>query len=194
MSLLKACVNYFKALNKLQIIVFTCYLSKEYAINQSFYEKKMHKARTRLLRAMKKIRHVEKKDTAVNLAKLENLYEIIFSLNTLKLRVTDHATFEVCEMEFKKLSECLTNALNHINLFLEKEKHPERHMLGDTAKVLGRLSHQTDALEELYRSTLQVVAKDPIFFLFFIQDLMAFRDELESFILELFNGKSIKNK
>jgi|SRR5579872_2227269 len=192
MRLLKACIKYFNALNQLQKIIFSCFFKQDYIVNYYFYEQKIHKARLKLFRAIKKIRGLATKDNPVNLAKLENLYEIIFSLDTLKLRVADHATFEMCEMEFKKLSACLSNTLEYINLFLDKQQHVHSD-LDNIAKMMGKLSHQIDALEELYRSTLQVVAKDPIFFLFFVQDLMAFRDELESFLLELFNDQSIKN-
>ena len=199
-KLLNACVHYFKALDKLQIAVFNCYLQKDYVFKKYFYEQQMHKARLRLLYAMKKIRRVTGLDEKNHLAKLENLYEIIFSLNTLKLRITDHATFEVCETEFQKISQSLSKVLEHIAVFLFELRHQQpnisidnitnptiRHMLDDTAKIMGKLSNQTDRLEELYRSTLQVVSKDPIFFLFFVQSLIAFRDELESFFLGLLN-------
>lgn len=199
-KLVNACVRYFKALDKLQIAIFNCYLHKDYIFKKYFYEQQMHKSRLKLLSSMKKIRSVTGKDEKNYLTKLENLYEIIFSLNTLKFRVADHATFEVCEIEFKKISQSLSNVLDHIILFLVELSHQQtdvsikdvinpqiRHMLDDTAKIMGKLSHQTDSLEELYRSTLQVVSKDPIFFLFFVQSLIAFRDELESFFLGIIN-------
>jgi len=198
---LKACIKYFKALNQLQIVVFSCYIRRNYPAKSHFYEQEIHEHRLKLLIAMQKMRTVAAQDTQNNLGKLENLYEIIFSLNTLKLRITDHTTFEICETEFKTISRSLSDALQHVIIFLnwqcdqpkkislENVSDPKASALLDgAAKVIGSLSNKIDALDELYRNTLQVTSADPIFFLFFIQDLMALRDELESFFLGLLNG------
>jgi len=183
----KASIHYFKALDKLQIAIFNCYLREDYLENNHFYEQQIHKARLTLLYAMKKIRSIAIQGSQDKLARLENLYEIIFSLNTLKLRISDPATFEICAAEFEDISRRLTDSLKHIILLLDNISEPKSVSIGETAKIMGRLSNKIDVLEEFYRSTLQVVSPDPIFFLFFVQDLMAFRDELEAFLVGVLN-------
>ncbi len=184
----KSIIKYFKALDQLQVVIFNCYTQRMYPEKTYDYEKNIHKVRLKLFNAMKKIRtFLDSED----LPKFENFYEMIFSLNTLKLRVTDYATFEMCESEFKKVSQSLTDVLKHIILFMNGKNKPD---LKSSAKVIANLSNRIDELEELYRSTLQVVSKDPIFFLFFVQDLIALRDALESFFVGWLNGKSSKNQ
>jgi len=186
---LKTCIHYFKTLDVQQKAIFACYLEKNYAKQLDPYEKKIRNTRLKLLTAMKKIRALSSTDSRGKLERLENLYEIIFSLNTLKLRISDQAIFEICEVELKKISLSLSDALKHAMIFLNSKQLEKKsaRMMDDTAKNIGRLSRQIDALEELYRSTLQVVSQEPIFFLFFVQDLIAFRDALESFFLEMLN-------
>jgi len=192
----KACIKYFKALNQLQKSIFACYIQKDYLLNQYLYRQQIHRARLKLLTTMKKMRSIARLQNKI--VQLENLYEIVFSLNILKLHVIDHTTFDMCIGEFKKISEGLSSTLQHIILFLERQGHPrtkivlengrdqpDHPLLHDAAKIFGGLSHKIDELEELYRSTLQVAARDPIFFLFFVQDLIALRDMLESFLLGL---------
>lgn len=177
----KSCIHYFKSLNQLQLDIFNCYLKKDYPQNKIFYEQKIHKARVNLFLAMKKIRALVNQKTTAQLAKLESLYEIIFSLNTLKLRVSDQSTFEVCETEFALISNELSKTIAEIILMLNDPVN----MLNEMAVSIGNLSHCIDLFQELYRSTLQVVSKEPIFFLFFVQGLIDFRDELELFLRAL---------
>lgn len=189
MKAAQASINYFKALDQLQIAIFNCYIQKDDGINHFKYELKIHKSRVKILRTMKNIRIMNGQSSQDKLAKLENLYEIIFSLNTLKIRILDPATFEICEEEFKRISFKITDAIKHIVILLGNCSTQTSHTLvDDTAKIIGLLSNNIDAFEELYRSTLQVVSSEPIFFLFFVQDLIAFRDELESYTLELLHG------
>lgn len=187
-------MNYFKALDQLQIAILSCYIQKDYQEKKYDFEQTIHKARLNIMGTMKKLRlKIGAQGQTDFLSKLENLYEIVFSLNILKYRVTDYATFEICKKEFAKISVKLSEALKQINLLLKHISNLSSHtMMEETAKTMGKLSNQIDLLEELYRSTLQVVSKDPIFFLFFIQDLMALRDQLESFILGLINDRTFK--
>lgn len=187
----KIFINYFEAMNQLQLDLFACYIQKDYVLRKDFYEKRINKARITLLRSMKKIRmkYIAHDEANIKrLTKFESLYEMIFSLNILKLRITDYATFEICEAEFRKISNKLSDVLKHIIVLLgNRSDRKSNQLIESTAKIMGKLSHQIDSLAELYRTTLQVVSPDPIFFLFFVEDLIALRDELESFILGLIN-------
>ncbi len=186
MQIFKFYINYFKTLDALQKIIFDFYIQKNDSRDPALHEQHLHKARIALLSAMKKIRLGMAQTEHKNLEKFENLYEIVFSLNTLKLRIPDYTTFEVCETEFKKISDSLSELLQHFRNCLKNKNVT----LDSTAKMLGKLSNTIDRLEELYRGTLQVIAKDPTLFLFFLQDLIALRDTLESLFLGLFNASS----
>ncbi len=186
----KACIHFFQSLDQLQKSILSCYFQKEYKEKKYDFEQKIYKSRLKLLGAMKKIRSIMKDNRQKNLTQIENIYEMVFSLNILKLQVTDYATFEICEKEFINISVRLSAVLKHIMALLKKNSIMQSNSLvSDAAKIMGKLSNQTDSLEEVYRSTLQVVSRDPIFFLFFLQNLMALRDELESFILGLIDDR-----
>jgi hypothetical protein len=194
---LKECIHYFKTLDTLQKAIFSCYLEKDH---DNVHEKNIRTARKRLLQAMIKLRSLPYKNANERLGKLENLYEIIFSLNTLKLRILDPSTFEICKTEFKKISDSLSHILEHTTIFLDRQRNPRKkmsvqnladqhaaRMMDETGKNMGQLSRNINDLDELYRATLQVVSQEPIFFLFFLQDLTAFRDVFESFFMDLLN-------
>ena len=199
-TFLKKCINYFKVVDELQTLIFSMLTKRDYFVNPYFYEHHTHKVRIKLMREMKNIRSVSDIDQQVMVMKLAHIYEAIFSLNTLKLRFSDQTTFEMCELEFKLLSKQLTAVLQHTNLLLKNQinktkriilekiqTQDARKMLDKTAHAINQLTQAIDGLDELYRTTMQVVSPDPILFLFFLQDLMVLRDLLESFVLGILN-------
>ncbi|MEO8402647.1 MAG: hypothetical protein ABI597_12820 [Gammaproteobacteria bacterium] len=169
--------RYFYRLNQLQEIVFACFIKGDYFANSFHYENQIHQARIHLFKVMKKIRKSESNQSI--LSTLETLYEIIFSLNNLKLRVKDHATFEVCEIEIKKVAKFLGAVLRELNYKSFSKKSDA------VIEQINLLSISIAEFEEIYQSTLQVVSYEPIVFLFFVKNLIAFRDEVEEFYLRL---------
>ncbi len=165
-KLQKIVTNYFETLNQLQDLVLSCYINRDYFDKRYLYEEKIQKIREKLFGIMRQARLLIIHD-AKTIAQLENIYEIIFSLNTLKLRVSDYATFEVCENEIKVISKCLAD------IFLAHCRRPE---------LLDEFSVFIEQFEELYKTTLQVVSQEPMVFLFFVQDLIALRDVLHEYI------------
>src|SRR5438552_11222156 len=92
--------KYFRQLDNLQKIIFSCLLNRDYAEREDEYEKKFHQAKSKLL--------------SIIPAQAEcYLVEIIFSLNLLKFRIPDHATFEVCEQELRDISNSLSIVLRN---------------------------------------------------------------------------------
>jgi len=167
-KLKKTLGKFINSLNQLQSIVFSCYIKRDYFANRYDYEKQIHRVRIQLFHHMKKMRLLCGDQP---LSSMENLYEIIFSLNVFKLRVADHATFEVCENEMKLFTQCisaiLTNACD--SRFRENDS-------------MAQLSSAINNFEELYRSTLQVVSYEPIVFLYFVQNMIALREGLDIFL------------
>lgn len=166
----KAIGKFLHSLNELQHLIFSCYIERDYFSKKYEYEEQIHQVKIQLFNHMKNIRLMNSNPDYLSL--LENLYEIIFSLNTFKLRVTDHSTFEVCENELKVCMQCISNIL--------KETEPTFN--------LNQLSSAIDNFEELYRSTLQVVSYEPIIFLYFVQNMMALRDALQVLIEDVINA------
>ncbi len=164
--------NYFKILNQLQELIFSCYIKRDYFEKRYQYEENIQQIRKQLFEVMKKLRLLFGGETK-KISQFENLYEIIFSLGTLKLRVPDQATFEVCENEMKILSNCLAKIL--LGFSLHKNSLPQ---------LIDAFAGAVNGFEELYQSTLQVVSYEPIVFLFFVQDLIALREEFQFFATE----------
>lgn len=160
--------SYFQLLDQLQHIIFSCYIKRDYLSKRYQYEERIHQVRNKLFHLMQKIRASASENKI--LPQLEHIYEIIFSLSLLKLRVPDHATFEVCEQEMKLLQSAISAVLVSASA---------------NQDLIERLSGAINSFEEVYRSTLQIVSYEPVVFLFFLQDLGALRDELQSLLQEL---------
>lgn len=178
---------YLCALDQLHITLFSAYIKRDYFENRFYYEKKIINQTRAMMYALDEVRlatHVipvhigiEKFSTQpidLNdgrvwyeniISRLENLYEIFFSLDLLKHRLIDHSTFEVCQAELKKISKMLSKILNHF--FNEKD-----------LLLYQELEGSIQALEILFQNTLQFVTADPLNFLFFIRDLKALSKEL----------------
>ncbi len=203
-KLSKLYILYLKALNKLQSRILICYVAQDFLNKNFYYERKIYQARLRLFTIMKKIRFIVEQKANSHLSALENLYEIVFSLNILKLRASDPSVFEICRAEIERISRSFSIALQKMGIFIAQQEGEgkkislenvtdtkTRILLDNMAKAIGQFSQKIDAFEEVYRSTLQVVTPEPIFFLFFLQNLMALRESLESFFLGLLNDGSL---
>lgn len=155
----KLIAAYLHALDKLQIIVFSAYIRRDYLDEAVAYEKSLLQQMQQLFKILKNIKmHPENEE---KISRLEHLYEIIFSLDLLKSRLIDHATFEIVEKEFRLISQCITN------------------MLIETDKNGRAFEAAIVSIEALFQATLQFVTADPLMFLFFIRDLRALSEELQ---------------
>ena len=112
-------------------------------------EKKIHQQRIRVAKVIQKR------------LELMPIVDIIFSLNQLRHRVTDVSIYEICARELKEIEKTSINFLLKGELFSE---------------IFLKKIHEFEAI---YNNTLRVVAPDPMIFLFFIQDLYAFHEQVE---------------
>lgn len=145
-----------KALDALQKIFFSCYLQRDYAENYFEYEKLIHEESDRFL-------HPDNRFLM--------LYEIILCLGALRYRTKEYSLLEPLQTEFSAITGAITSCLKQLRLAIKKNKA----ISIDLTQLLSGIQ----ALENLYQHVLQVLAKDPIVFLFFIYDLYALHDQLE---------------
>ncbi len=79
-------------------------------------------------------------------------------LSTLRYRLRDQATFEVCEEELKKVSQAFSLALKK--------------------KDYVSFEESIQQFENVFNATLQIISKQPILFLIFIKTLYQVHEEL----------------
>lgn len=171
----RSLANSFYALAKVQSILFKAYLKPDYLSKQVRYAKILHKQRAAYFRAVNKARLRIKDYSKYRhfCLGLDCLYEIICSLHLLRYRVNEYSLFEICQPEMQGLEEASTNLLIKLS-----KSFFYKHISLNT----NDLSEKITAFEGLHRRTLQIAARDPIVFLFFLQDMYSFRDKLDSMI------------
>lgn len=160
---LKRC---FKVLGELQKNLFDGYLRSDFIAKQLRYTKKLFNTRRRYLLAISHARKVFHADIAPVLV-IEHLSQILYSLHQLRYRVEDYTTFSVCKRELL--------ALESTSLAVLYTRSKE-----DRLAQLERFLDAIHEFEGIYNKALQIVARDPIVFLFFIQDLYALHETLST--------------
>lgn len=164
----KALTHYFQQLNALQEATFAVFRADYNRDQINPDEVKLHAFRIAVLSAMQKVRQAHPlAEHQALIQSLEHLYEIIFTLHRLVKRIGDFSLFEICGQEFKRISEALSQVLSRAD-----------------AASLNHFITMVHSFEELYHSTLRVIAPNPLIFLFFIQALMAFQKEIEGLITQ----------
>lgn len=156
-------IDTLENLNQLQKKTFLIYGKRDYKQKHFVYEKELHQLREKVLIDLQ----LEQQDT------LQSMFEITITLGELRYRVEDVATFEVCEKEFKRVSEMMSFVLHNLIKKLRGKKIPD---IG-----LEQFATAIESVEAIYRSTLQVVSKEPMVFLVFIQNLFALYDAFNAF-------------
>ncbi len=135
------------------------------------YAKLFYKRRTAFFLSLQKARKRTKRAREFKplIDIYEHLYEIVFSLHLLRYRVQDYALFEICARELRTIQNISTHLLNQLGKsFFHRSLISTDHLL-----------QQIHAFESLYQHTLKIIVRDPIVFIFFIQDLYALGDEIE---------------
>jgi len=156
----KSLSNTYHALISLHQSFFGSYLKQDNLITQS---KKLYQKQVKFIKACQTARHYchSLENGRKALAKIENLHEVICSLHLLRYRFNEFALFEVCFNEMQELQKTSTA------LLYKMTRDPDAGL--DATEFMNAIH----AFENLYSSTLQVVARDPSVFQFFIQDLYA---------------------
>lgn len=158
----KYCRQGVDSINKLQQQIFEIYLKRDYGENNYFYEMKLHQYRFAILETLNRMRafiaKLPLKEQSVycdNANLLNVLAEAVGVLGSLRYQIKDMSTFEVCEGELQQVSSELTTALEQV--------------------VKGKLVlldvNNIERLEEIFRSTLQVVSQEPMVLLIFINHI-----------------------
>jgi hypothetical protein len=157
--------QYLHTLNKLQNIVFDTYIQQDYYSKRIEYEKIIHHLRRQLLTKLQLLSRpwpYYLKNQALIILQLTKLYEIIFALNSLKLSITDHSVFAIAAVELRALQQKFTATLS--------KKTAQTTMLELNVAVQDFIL--------LHENTLQVMAAEPIIFLFISHTLLFFDDEI----------------
>jgi hypothetical protein len=162
--------NCLYALADLQQAFFVNYLKKDYIKQRKYYQNDLNKRSKTFFLNMTKtsdaIKHYSQfKDI---FSKINHLSEIIFSLNQLRFRVVDYTTFKVCIQEMQNIEKFSNMMIIQLANYFFKKISIEVNVFEDTI-------HQ---FENIYNRALQIVAIDPLVFMFFIQDLYALNEEL----------------
>lgn len=148
--------QFAKHADDLQKLFFVIFINQDYPEHRFKYEKKIHAQLVKLLQA-KMVLEKWNKNSGYNL-----FIEKILSMGSLRYRIQDHATFEVCQKELKAISEKMSASIyqpNQINLV--------------------ELKQAIKSFKKIYRNTLTVVSKEPIYFLVFIEQLLEIYDSLK---------------
>lgn len=154
---------------KIQNVYFDSYLKEDFLSKKYVYARILHKRTMSFFRAIQHARELIQKDLnyTVMLSKIECLYEVICSTHLLRYRVNEYSVFEICARELRGLEKTSSELLTHLaKSFFEKN-------------VIVKIDDYLDAIhsfETIYNHTLQVVVRDPVVFLFFIQDLYALQE------------------
>ncbi len=162
-------------LAQLQHTYFACYKDRDYFSKQSVYEKEIYKKCSKWLISVSRARFLLNKNKKVSaewrvvFSRVEHLSEVIFSLNQLRFRVSQHAIYEICSFEMQALDRTSAAAFKDVTKML----------LWDNNSIPSlELLDCIHSFEAISNRVLRVASPEPIVFLFFIQDLYALNDEI----------------
>lgn len=179
--------NSLYRLAQLSRAIFSCYLSHNYVEEHFNHEKKLHIKRGRYLYDIEHARQLlsrfkgeqhEKFSRLIGL--IERSYEMLQAINLLLYRVDDHSTFAVADKELLAISSSVVSEFD-----LLAEQLQNKDMVSGRSTLLHENIYE---MEEINRSALQVVAKEPLVFMIFIQDMLGLdklMTKLSDVILEL---------
>jgi hypothetical protein len=168
----KKLANCLYALADLQQAFFVNYLRKDYIKHQLRYQKALYSSSKHFFCAtVNASRIIKNKPRYLEVfEKISHVSEIIFSMNQLRLRVDDYTTFKICARELQGIEKFSTLLLKQLAVSLFKKNDAETM----------EFEQKIHDFEGSYNRTLQIVSVDPLVFMFFIQDLYAFYDEVKS--------------
>jgi hypothetical protein len=150
--------------------IFTFFLAKDYQALHFNYERQWHSNNVKFLKKLRQSQwllnyfHGDFKSRfAKVLSNIEQLHEILMAMWLLIDRVEDHTTFDVATKEFTRLSDGMLAYLHALAAQLRRQKF----------SLPEDFSEAIDELQEVNHDALQVVAREPIVFLLFVQDFIA---------------------
>jgi hypothetical protein len=160
--------------------IFSCYMTHNYMDNYFNHEKTLHSERSRYLYEINQARCWVDKTTGAPqhfflriIDLLEQAYEVLQAISLLIYRVEDHSTFAVADKEFLAISGSVVNEFDRLAEQLRRKK--------SSIARTNILNENIYEFEEINRSALQVVAREPLVFMIFIQDM----HELDRVLMQL---------
>jgi len=149
--------------------LFTLYQKRDYLERYYFYEKKLHQERLVFLKNIKMLGALNSRhrETSTVIQQLNNLFDLILSIGSLRYRIKDHAVLEVEEQEFFSIS-------NNLSILLRKLAKSQEI----TDANIESLKDAVLAFDSVYRAALQVSVENPIVYFIFMQNIEWIADEL----------------
>lgn len=170
---------YVNALKDILHAIFDCYLKPDYPSNRYIYEKRIHDAKNKAFYCSTAIANFlttlpfPNQDALKIYIQRKELCDEVFLLlldsGQLRHRISDHTTFRFCSDELTKIKVYFEQALTNLQLIILKE-----------TKIESANDSVVSSLEGIYEMVLQVVAKEPISFLLFIQTMKSISMSLEN--------------
>lgn len=102
--------------------------------------------------------------------KIEQLYGALCSLHLLRYRVDEYSVFEICTQELCSLEKASSDLMGQF----------ARSIFSNQLINCDLLRTQIELFETIYNHTLQIVVRDPVIFLFFIQGWYSVIEIIES--------------
>src|SRR5688572_13811353 len=115
----KDIVVFLQALDKLHVTIFDCIIHRDFISHPEQYAKPLIHQTSAIMKIMQTLRAQYTNQEKI-ICRLECLYEIMFSLDLLKYRLFDHATFEVCEPELKSITVSISEKIKEITALIKK--------------------------------------------------------------------------
>lgn len=145
----------------LQKLFFDNYLKQETILKQY---KTLNRQHRKFYQCLKKARLLTTKIPSEKFLydHIEQLHDIICAMHLLRFRVNDLSLFEICAQEMFSLQKTSVALLKKCGQQVTLENE------------LKNFLNAIEAFESINTHTLKIVARDPVVFLFFLQDLYAF--------------------
>ena len=152
--------------------LFECLIQTNYPQNIYLYERRLHIQKIRVMQALNNYRmfiycmrpyiHIEEKNHLDSILQdVEMTYNMLLDLAQIRRRVTDHATFLLCAKE-------LDHVRRAIQAILCSLLDAKRNVLQNVQNDLGM---SIIKFEEVFFQVVEVSAKEPSAFLFFLNTL-----------------------
>lgn len=129
--------------------IFTCLVADDYADMLYLYERRIHKEKINCLAWMallQKYRSCERESKC---------FSLLIDLGQIRRRVTDHATFRLCQEDLLALESALIAFMS-------------QWLSGSMAEVAARLNRCTDQFEDTFHHVLNIAGREPVVFVLFI--------------------------
>lgn len=156
--------------------IFNCLLQEDYTDNLYLYERRIHIAKINFIYSYEKLRGstFDHKNHTLATEHLPDVYLELMDCAQLRLRVSDHTTFNLCKNDFIRINQILNDKFAALKAHILNKKD-----VRDTED----LSFAIAQLEEVVATVLQIAAREPLVFYLFTSSLKKYAEGLEQLLL-----------